>query len=318
MSGNGSASPVELSVVLPVYNEEDNLEPVWSELIPILESTRRSFEVVFVDDGSSDGSPNILRQFAEQDPRVRIVRFARNFGQQMAHTAGLRNARGKVVIIMDADMQTPAENIPAFLARLDDKYDIVYGVREKVAAPLYRRIGTRMTNWLICRITGFEIPDSASGFLALDKRLVERVNRFNDRSRYLSGLFAWLAYGRYSAIEVTRRPRLHGESKYNFRQLAMLVLNFIALFSVRPLYLAFWAAFGFAGLGVVLLVTVIAAAQIGTVAEAGLYAALLAFLAALQLSYLGLVGAYVGRIYGEVRQNPPYVIMDLFQRESAS
>jgi glycosyltransferase involved in cell wall biosynthesis len=306
---------VSLSVVIPVYNEEDNLSLLRDEIMPILEGLDRSFEIVFVDDGSRDKSGAILKTFAEDDARVRVVRFARNYGQQMANTAGLRHSRGRNVIIMDADMQTPADNIPAFLDKIKEGFDIVYGVREKVRVPLYRRLGTRMANFLICRLTGFQIPDSASGFLALDRELVEHVNRYNERSRYLSGLFAWLAYGRYAAIDVTRRPRMHGESKYNLVGLAQLVINFITVFSAGPVLIAGVAGsvlLAVAGLVSLLCLQAVLMNDMAT-AETTLCAAVLLAVGATELIFMGLLGTYVGRIYANARQNPSYVITDMYE-----
>jgi polyisoprenyl-phosphate glycosyltransferase len=311
---------VDLSVVIPVYGEEDNLEPLRAELIPILEATGRRFEVVFVDDGSRDRSPAILRRFVDADSRLRAVFFARNYGQQMANTAGLRHARGRAVIIMDADMQTPAENIPDFLAALDEGYDIVYGVREKVAVPVYRRVGTRFANWLICRMTGFRIPDSASGFLALDRKLVANVNFYNERARYLSGLFAWLSYGRYTAISVKRRPRLHGESNYNIWTLARLVVNFVTRFSAEPLILCAYAGLALLATAPITILGYFTAIlyQDWAWAEGAAYAGLLLAIGGMILLHVGLLGAYVGRIYNDVRQNPLYVIIDVYEQPSTA
>lgn len=304
----------DISVIIPVYNEEGNLDALRAELWPVLEGLGESFEVLFVDDGSTDGSPVILRRFAEEDPRIRVIRFARNFGQQMANTAGLRHARGCAVIIMDADLQTPAEHIPELLAKLREGYDIVYGRRERTHDPLYRRWGSRAAGFLINKTTGFRIPDSASGFVALDERLVKTVNRYNDRSRYLSGLFAWLSYGRYASIPVKRRPRFHGESKYNVFQLIKIVLNLITTWSNRPLQLVFVAGVVYTAIGLLiglrwlqLLFTSGWAA-----AEPALFTLILVSLGCTILLGLGILGEYVGRIYGEVRQHPPYIIADIY------
>ncbi len=301
-----------VSVVIPVYNEEGNLKALWDELKPVLDGLGAPCEAVFVDDGSSDRSPEILADLHARNPEVTVVRFARNFGQQMANTAGLRFARGKAVIIMDADLQTPAEHIPEFLAKLREGCDIVYGVRERIPGPLYRRIGTRIANRFICAMTGFEIPDSASGFLALDRALVERVNRYNDRSRYLSGLFAWLSYGRYGAIPVTRRQRFSGESKYTFHQLVRIVLTFVYSFSVRPLRLILAAG------AAVLALSAAAFAWAGAVhlglapgasGPAWLTAGMLT-IAGFQLSALGAAGVYTAEVYAGVRERPSYVIWE--------
>jgi glycosyltransferase involved in cell wall biosynthesis len=310
---------IDVSVLIPVYNEEKSLPELREELWPVLESLGQSFEVVFVDDGSTDQSPHILRRFAEEDPRVRVIRFARNFGQQMANTAGLRHTRGRAVIIMDADLQTPARHIPELLAKLREGYDIVYGKRQAIRGPLYRRIGTRIANFLICKITGFEIPDSASGFLALDDRLVQRVNRYDDRSRYLSGLFAWLSYGRSAWVPVTRRERLHGKSHYKVLQLVRIVLNLITTWSSRPLQFVTWTGFGFAGVAALLFLRWLYGLFTAgwTAAEPVLFVTILVTLGCALLFGMGILGEYVGRIYSEVRQHPPYVIADIIEAEPA-
>jgi len=268
---------------------------------------------VFVDDGSTDRSPELLRAFAQEDPRLRVVRFARNFGQQMANTAGLRYARGEAVVLMDADLQMPAENIPLLLDKLREGYDIVYGVREKIDQPLYRRIGTVAANILIHRLTGFAIPDGASGFLALHARLVHDLNRYPERSRYISGLLAYLSYGRYATVPVTRRARKYGETKYSALQLVRLVFNLITGFSTRPLNMAFGAGLAVMGLGgVMAVVWAIEWVLMGwAAARLTLLTAVMLAVGGLQIFFVGILGEYVGRTYNEVRQRPPYVIAEL-------
>jgi len=307
---------VEVSIVIPVYNEEASLRPLRDELLPVLEGLGKTFEIVFVDDGSTDGSAAILREFFETDKRVRVIRFARNFGQQMANTAGLRFTHGRAVIIMDADLQTPAAHIPEFLEKLAQGYDIVYGVRPHTIGPLYRRVGSYLADRLIRRVTGFNIPDSVSGYVALDEQLVRKVNRYNDKSRYLSGLFAWLSYGRWAAIPISRRERSTGESKYTIWQLMRLVLNFITSFSTRPLHIASLAGLGTLGMaGLVGLGWLYRLATAGWAqAETVLLAFALFVVGGVQLLAMGVLGEYIGRIYGEVRERPPYLIADVLDR----
>ncbi|GMV99291.1 MAG: hypothetical protein AMXMBFR84_04300 [Candidatus Hydrogenedentota bacterium] len=307
----------DLSVVIPVYNEEESLYELRDELFPVLQSLGKSYEIVFVDDGSTDRSAEILREFFEANTFVRVVTFVRNFGQQMSYTAGLRYTRGQSVILMDADLQSPACHIPDVLAKLNEGFDVVYGRREKLIGPLYRRLGTRLASFLIRRLTGLNIPDSASGFLGLSRRLVVNVNKYDERARYLNGLFAYLAYGRSASVPVTRRERKYGESKYNFFKLAAIVLTFIARFSNRPLHLALWASGLIGALAVIALV--VAAALAGT---GRLDSAAVAFVASLVLggngivlAVLGIMGDYIGRIYGEVRQQPPFLIAEVLDRE---
>jgi undecaprenyl-phosphate 4-deoxy-4-formamido-L-arabinose transferase len=308
---------LELSVLIPVYNEEESLDELRAELFPILQDLGRTFEVVFVDDGSRDKSPEILRRFFEEDERIRVIRFVRNFGQQMATTAGLRHCHGRAVIIMDADLQSPPHHIPELLAKLDEGFDIVYGVREESTGPLYRRMGTVVANYLIGRLTGVYYPDVASGFLALKDDLVRSVNHFNQKSRYLSTLFAWLSYGRSASVAVSRRKRKYGHSHYRFWQLVRITVNLITNWSTRPLHFALWAGFAVtAAAGIVFLRWAYLLWSEGWRAgELTLYTLALMVVAATNLYALAIMSAYISRIYGEVRENPPYVIGDILERD---
>lgn len=301
-----------VSIVIPVYNEKDNLEALWEELLSVLERLGEPFEVVFVDDGSSDGSAAILRDLHERDGRVRVVRLARNFSQQMAVTAGFHQARGEAIVLMDADLQTPPQHIPEFVAKLQAGYDVVYGKRERRVGRWYRRMGTVLANRFICSVTGFNIPDSASGFLGLNGRFVQQINRYNDRSRYLSGLFAWLSYGRYAVVPVERRERLHGESKYTFCQLVRLVITIATNFSTRPLALTGWmaTASGIAALAVGTRGVVLCATGQWGLAATPLSAAWLMAVGTACLAGVAITGTYIGRIYSEVRERPPYVVWE--------
>lgn len=301
-----------ISIVIPVFNEQDNLEALWEELLPILEALDEPFEVVFVDDGSSDGSAAILRDLHERDGRVRVIRLARNFGQQMAVTAGFHHARGDAIVLMDADLQTPPQHIPEFVAKLRAGYDVVYGKRKRRVGRWYRRMGTVLANRFICSVTGFNIPDSASGFLGLNGRFVRQINRYNDRSRYLSGLFAWLSYGRYAVVPVERRERLHGESKYTFYQLVRLVITIATNFSNRPLALTGWmaAASGIAALAVGTRGVVLCATGQWGLAATPLSAAWLMGMGTVYLAGVAITGIYIGRIYSEVRERPPFVLWE--------
>jgi dolichol-phosphate mannosyltransferase len=290
---------------------------LWAELHPVLEGLGETYEVVFVDDGSTDGSRAFLSDLHGQDHHVRVVRFVRNFGQQMANTAGLHFARGRAVVLMDADLQSPARYIPDLLAKLREGYDLVYGKRVKLTGPLYRRIGTRIANWLIVKMTGADMPDSSSGFLALDEGLVRNVNHYQERSRYLSGLFAWLSYGRSTWIPVERRPRKHGDSKYSFFSLAAIVLTFIARFSTRPLHLALWAGSAVITIAALLglLWIVLFVTQGWAVSQTALLASVILFSNGLVLIALGVMGDYVGRIYGEVREQPAYLVAEVLEQD---
>lgn len=307
---------VDITVLIPVFNEEESLRELHGELCEILGEIGRSFELLFVDDGSTDESPRILQELYDEDDRVRVIRFARNFGQQSAVTAGLKHTRGEVVFIIDSDLQTPIEYMPQFLEKLDAGFDIVFGVRRKTTGPLYRRVGTVAANFLIRKLTGINCPDIASGFIGLNDKLVKNVNKFNEKTRYLTSLFAWLSAGRFATVLVERRPRKYGESHYTVFQLVRIVLNLITNWSTFPLYLSIYASGVVAFVAVLVFIRFIHLIWIENVAQAelALYAALNLGVGAVILLALGVIGAYTSRIYGEVRDNPGYIIANILDR----
>ncbi len=310
--------PVALTVIVPVYNEVENLENLYNRLNSVLHAMGCSHEMLFVDDGSTDGSFAGLRALHERDPSVRVVRFVRNFGQQMAISAGFNYARGEIIVLLDADLQVMPEEIPKLVEKLEEGYDIVYGVRQRRKDPLLRRIGSWCMSNLLYRITGIDHPDSASGFIALDRRFVDTIKLFNERSRYFNGLFAWLSYGRSACVLVDHAPREAGKSKYNYAQLIRLTLNFVCNFSTLPLQFAMWIggglmAFGMlAGMGMLLLGL---SRAFDAPLLAGLLIAVMTFFTGLQLFFLGIHGEYMSRIYIEVKGRPPYVVWEGLDHE---
>lgn len=308
-----------LSVVIPVFNEESNLPPLYDRLKAALDAYGTPHELLFIDDGSIDNSFRVLKELHERDSRVRVVRFARNFGQQMAVAAGLRYARGDVIVLIDADLQTMPEEIPILVDKLAEGYDIVYGIRQRRKDPLLRRIGSWCMSHLLYRITGIDIPDSASGFIALNRDFVNSINLFNEKSKYFSGLFAWLSYGRWAAAPISHAPRRAGMSKYSVPQLIGLTLNFVCSFTTLPLRLAsylglalaFVSSIALAGYGALRL-----AGVAGSLSSAGAILAVVVLLSGVQLICIGILGEYLARVYAEVKEQPSYVVREVLDKES--
>lgn len=314
-----SAHPVKLSIIVPVFNEEANLPTLYERLRNTLANYDRSYELLFVDDGSTDNSFGLLRGLFEADPTIRVIRFARNFGQQMAVSAGLQYARGDVVVLLDADLQVAPEEIPKLADKLAEGHDIVYGIRTKRTGSLVRRIGSWGMSHLLYRITGIDMPDSASGFIAVNRRFANTINLFNEKSRYLSGLFAWLSYGRWAAVPVRHQERHAGESKYSVTQLIALTLNFICNFTVLPLRLSLFAGILFMILSVLGILTLLGAhLQLGQAShfDAWLIVSAVAFFAGVQLAALGILGEYMGRVYREVKEQPAFVVREVLDHET--
>lgn len=310
-----------VSVIVPVFNEEDCLTALHERLSAALRGYGKPYEVLFVDDGSRDGSFDRLRWIHESDQTVRVVRFVRNFGQQMAVSAGFQHVRGDRIVLIDADLQTLPEEIPLLLNKLDEGYDIVYGVRERRSDPLLRRAGSWCMSKLLYRITGIDVPDAASGFIALDRRFVDSINLFNERSKYFNGLFAWLSYGRWASVPVTHQARIAGHSKYNLRGLISLTLNFVCSFSDAPLRFAGYAGAACATLGaaVLLLLLVLSLSGVsGTATPFWALAALMVLLCGVQLISIGILGSYLARVYTETKGRPHFVIRDVLDHATGS
>jgi len=308
---------IDTSVVVSAFNEEGNLEELYSELTRVMEEIGTTYEIVFIDDGSTDRTFELLRKFHESDERVRVVRFGRNFGQQAGNAVGLKLAKGQTIILIDADLQTPPSEIHKLRDKLLEGYDLVYGMRPPRPGPFYRRIGTVLANWFIRKVTGTNVPDAATSFLAINRKLVDEVNLFNDKTRYLCGYLAWLSYGRHASVPVEQRPRKHGRSKYNLWRLIELTITLVTHYTNAPLALATYLGAALVLGGVGLLVWSIAAAS----RFAGDAAAItvpvigaLVLLSGVQLVCVGIVGEYVGRTYNETRDRPSHVIREILDR----
>lgn len=303
-----------ITVIIPLLNEEGNLALLHRRLTESLEGYGRPYELLFIDDGSTDGSFGVLTGLHARDARIRVVRFYRNFGQQAAIQAGFLYARGQVIVLIDADLQTRPEEIPILVDKIGEGYDIVYGIRQRRRDPLLRRLGSWGMANLLYRITGIDVPDAASGFIALDRRLVDHLNRIGERSRYFSGLFAWLSYGRWAAVPVSHEPRHAGQTKYTLRKLVRITLDFVCNFSELPLKFAGYAGVMLVGASVVALVALLGAGWAG-LETSWLQTALLidavAFFSGVQLVFMGILGEYLARVYIEAKGRPSFLISEV-------
>ncbi len=307
-----------LTIIVPVYNEAGNLERLYERLKETLLQYHQSYEVLFIEDGSRDGSFEILKGLFEREEAVRVVRFIRNFGQQMALAAGFQYARGDVIVLLDADLQVAPEEIPRLVDKLKEGYDIVYGIRTGRVGSLVRRVGSWLMSHLLYRVTGIDVPDSASGFIAMDRRLVQTINLYNERSKYFSGLFAWLSYGRWASVPVSHAERLTGQSKYNVTQLVALTLNFITNFTVIPLRFAFyigWLLFFLSGGALAWLGLATALSRPWGNGATWLVLLVVILFAGVQLISVGILGEYLGRVYREVQGRPHFVVGEVLSRD---
>src|SRR5918911_5642720 len=236
-------APPVFSVVAPVYNEEETLPHFYRRVVDVMEGLGESFELMLVNDGSRDGSYRVMRELHTRDPRVRVVDFSRNFGHQVAISAGLDHARGAAVIILDSDLQDPPEVIPQLIARWKAGVEVVYAQRTRRTGETRFKLLTAAAFYrLIARITSVEIPPDTGDFRLLDRRMVETLVTMREHHRFMRGLSAWVGF-RQEAVPYDRHERFAGTTKYSLRKMIRFALDAITAFSYAPLQLA--TSFGF-------------------------------------------------------------------------
>lgn len=302
-----------ISVVAPVFNEEETLPEFYRRVQAVMDGLGEPWELVLVDDGSSDDSFRIARELHEQDPRVRVVRFARNFGHQIAITAGMDYARGDAVVTIDSDLQDPPEVIPDLIARWREGYHVVYGVRaEREGETWFKLFTARLFYRLIAALTDVRIPMEAGDFRLLDRKVVEDMRRLREHRRFIRGMTSWVGY-RQIGVPYHRHARFAGQTKYPFRKMFRLALDAITGFSDVPLRLAWTFGVVLLVLGVVLGLVLLGLRLAGQapLAGQGLMLTTALILGGAQLLFLGIIGEYLARIYDEVRNRPLYTVMEV-------
>lgn len=309
-----------ISVVAPVFNEEETLPEFYRRVQAVMDGLGEPWELVLVDDGSSDGSFRIAQELHKQDPHVRVVRFARNFGHQIAITAGLDYARGDAVVTIDSDLQDPPEVIPDLIARWQEGYHVVYGVRsEREGESWFKLFTARLFYRLIAALTDVRIPVEAGDFRLLDRKVVEDMRRLREHRRFIRGMTSWVGY-RQIGVPYHRHARFAGQTKYPFRKMFRLALDAITGFSDVPLRLAWTFGAVLLVLGVVLGLVLLGLRLAGQVplAGQGLMLTVALILSGAQLLFLGIIGEYLARIYDEVRNRPLYTVMEVLERSEKS
>ncbi len=309
------APPPDFSIVLPAHNEAANIAPMAATLKSVM-APLGGAEIIFVDDGSSDGTLAALRA-AAADPAIRYVSFTRNFGHQEALRAGLRHARGRAVVVMDADFEHPPELIPDLVAawrsgakivatqRLDDASDVAFT----------KRLTSRLYYRLLDAIGDVHIAPGSADFMLLDRVVVDLVNGLEGHDIFLRGLVRWIGFP-LTTVPFARGRRREGLSKFSLRRMVELAITGIAAHSVRPLRIAVWLALAFAALGMLLVIYSLVSFLFvrHTVAGWSSIMAAIAILGAAQLLVLGIIGEYVGRILSETRKRPTYIVGETEER----
>jgi len=301
-----------LSVVVPVFNEADNLKPLVARLVPALERETPDFEVVFVDDGSSDAGMQEIRRLSAADPRLGAVSLSRNFGKEVAIVAGLDAAQGDAVIVMDADLQHPPEVIHRFVELWREGYAVVYGQRQDRAYEGRLKRGfSRLFYRMFARLGETALPEEAGDFRLFDRRAVEALRLLGERARFSKGLYSWIGFNSIG-VPFEVGERLHGRSRYSYRKLLHFAWDGITSFSTVPLrvwtYLGFLISLG----AIITALYFMGEALFVGIKTPGFPSLIVAvtLLAGVQLMSLGMIGEYVGRIFAEVKRRPLYIVAE--------
>ncbi len=301
-----------LSVVAPCFNEEGVLHELYRRVHEVLEGSGESWELVLVNDGSRDRTPEIMRALHSQDPRVKVIDFARNFGHQIAVTAGMDYARGDAVVLIDADLQDPPELILEMLAKWREGYEVVYAVRsERKGETWFKEFTAKAFYRIIYKITDIDIPMDTGDFRLMDRKVVEALKTMREKHRFMRGMSVWVGF-KQTGVKYVRAERYAGETKYPLKKMLKFAMDGITSFSYFPLQLATYIGFISAALAVLgILVTVILRLS-GSHAFYGQATTLVSvlFLGGVQLICLGILGEYLGRIYDEVKGRPLYIVRE--------
>lgn len=306
------------SVVAPVYNEVQLIAEFVRRVSAVMVGIGEPWELILVNDGSQDGTSAVLDQCYREDPdHIAVIHFARNFGHQLAITAGMDHARGEAVVTIDSDLQDPPEVIPDLVARWREGYEVVYAVREEREGESWFKLFTADLFYrIIQRLTDVTIPMEAGDFRLLDRRALDYLNAMREHHRFVRAMTSWVGFEQVG-VPYKRRARKAGETKYTFRRMVRLAIDAVTGFSWVPLKLALWAGAvaAAAGLLLALVLLVIRLQGSAPLAGQGLTASLVLFVGGVQLIMLGVLGEYVGRIYNEVRGRPLYTVRTIRRSE---
>ncbi len=306
---SGGDTPI-VSVILPVYNERETLPALEARLVPVLrDCAGERYEVILVDDGSLDGSAQILDAFHARDPRFKVIHFSRNFGHQSALQAGLDVAAGAAVVLMDADMQDPPEVVRQLIDQWKLGYEVVYAIRRRRHEGKLKRSAYAVFYRTLRTIAEIDVPLDSGDFCLIDRRVVQALIALPERNRFLRGLRSWVGF-RQIGVEYEREARYGGESKYTLSKLVRLALSGYIGFSAVPLRAAVWLGVSAAGAGFLIAIWALTSKLWGVYTPRGWLStvAVILFIGGVQLLMLGVIGEYLSRVYDEVRQRPLYIV----------
>ncbi|MFH1287800.1 MAG: glycosyltransferase family 2 protein [bacterium] len=308
---NNSQSNPKFSIVVPVFNEKSNLIILHERLTKVMENFGKSYEIIFIDDGSKDVSWNIVEQLHSKDNNVKGLKFSRNFGHHVALTAGMDISKGDAVILMDADLQDQPEEIPVLYKKFQEGYDVVFGIRKERQHNLLKRITSKIFLFFMNRIVDSDVPINSHIFRIMSRRIVDTIKQFRERERFITGLISFVGF-KQTGVKIKHGKRFSGKTKYGLGKLIMLALNTLTSFSYKPLQLAsiigaIVSLFSFCC--IIYLVIKKLIFDIPIMGWTSIMVTVL-FIGGVQMLFLGILGEYIGRTYSEVQNRPIYIVED--------
>ena len=300
------------SVIVPVYNEELVLNECYNRLKKVLDTTNEPYEIIFINDGSVDSTLEKAIELTRIDPKIKIINFSRNFGHQLAITAGMDNAMGRAIIIIDADLQDPPEVILAMIKKWEDGYMVVYGKRlKRKGEGLFKKVSAKIFYKFLKSMTTVDIPVDTGDFRLIDRKVCDVLRLLPERNRYVRGLVSWVGF-KQCAVEYNRDERFAGSTKYPLKKMLKFASDGITAFSYKPLKLATFMGVSVSGLSFILIIVVVYQKLFTSRTIQGWtsLAALVLFFNGVVLIMLGIIGEYIGRIFDEVKGRPQYIIAD--------
>jgi len=304
---------IQYSIVVPLYNEELVINETYKRLIGVMDSIGKSYEIIFVNDGSKDKTLEIAQSLCRVDKNIKLLSFSRNFGHQIAITAGMEYANGKAVIVIDADLQDPPEVIPEMIAKWKEGYQVVYGQRiERKGETFFKKWSARLFYRILQNLTDVDVPMDVGDFRLIDRKVLDALSRLPERNRYVRGMVSWVGF-KQIGVQFVRDERLAGETKYPLKKMIKFAINAITSFSYKPLRIATYLGCLVSLISFMYLFYVIYEKLFQpqtTVAGWASLAAISLFFNGVVLILLGVIGEYIGRIYDEAKGRPLYIISE--------
>ena len=305
------------SVVIPAYNEQEVITESYNRISKVMTGMNESYELIFINDGSTDETARMIAGFCENDPSVRLINFTRNFGHMSAISAGMENARGQAVFIIDADLQDPPEIFPEMAARWKEGYHVIYGKRiKRKGESLFKKWTARIFYRFLRRMTSVDLPPDTGEFRLIDRKVCDAVNKLPEKNRYIRGLVSWVGF-KQIPVEYIREERFAGITKYPLRKMITFAMDAITSFSYKPLKLATMLGFSISFISFLYILYVLYERFFTDRTITGWTSTIAAilFTQGIVLMILGLMGEYIGRIYTELQNRPNYIIQEIIEHK---